>query len=82
MERELRPGDEWRILSAEYGLLTPETVVEPHERTLNAMRVDERRRWADGVLRQLDSMTPRPVVMLAGENYRRYLTGPLVARGW
>lgn len=38
-------GDEWFILSAEYGLVSPETVIAPYERTLNTMGIAERRAW-------------------------------------
>ena len=65
----------WFILSAEYGLLRPDQVVAPYERTLNTMGVDERRAWARKVL---DELVPQlrgvdRVVILAGERYREFL---------
>ncbi len=68
-------GCPWFILSAEYGLLHPDTEVEPYERTLNRMRVQERRAWARRVL---DALAPRihgvqRIVVLAGERYREFL---------
>ncbi len=38
-----RTGAPWFILSAEYGLLSPETEIAPYERTLNTMSVSDRR---------------------------------------
>jgi hypothetical protein len=74
-------GMPWLILSAEYGLLDPDAVVAPYERTLNEMGVAERRAWARGVL---DALGPRlqgvgRVVVLAGERYREFLMPALRA---
>lgn len=68
-------GGTWFILSAEYGLLDPDTVVAPYERTLNQMLVANRRAWAKRVA---DALVPRlvgvdRVVILAGERYREFL---------
>jgi hypothetical protein len=38
-----RSGCRWFILSAEYGLVAPDRVIAPYERTLNTMPVTERR---------------------------------------
>ena len=43
-------GCPWALLSAEYGLLDPDEVIRPYEKTLNAMPVAERRSWANEVL--------------------------------
>jgi hypothetical protein len=64
------------ILSAKYGLLGLETIVEPYELTLNAMPVAEVRAWARRVLGQLEAaedVDGTDFVFLAGEKYRRYL---------
>jgi hypothetical protein len=70
----------WFILSAEYGLVSPDQVVAPYERTLNTMAVAERRAWAERVSRQLAETVPHVarVVFLAGERYREFLT----SGGW
>jgi len=65
----------WYILSAEYGLLHPDLVVAPYERTLNNMPVADRRAWARRVL---DALVPElsgvdRLVLLAGERYREFL---------
>ena len=68
-------GAPWLVLSAEHGLLEPDSIVAPYERTLNRMRVPERKRWAGHVLCQL-----RPhlkdvdqVVLLGGRRYTEFL---------
>jgi hypothetical protein len=73
----------WFILSAEYGLVSPDQVVAPYERTLNTMAVAERRAWAERVSRQLAETVPHVarVVFLAGERYREFLTRRLTERG-
>jgi len=68
-------GRPWFILSAEHGLLAPETIVAPYEKTLNTMPIDQRRAWASRVLRQMDDSLPAisVAVFLAGERYREFL---------
>ena len=68
-------GDEWFILSAEYGLVSPETVIAPYERTLNTMGIAERRAWGSKVLGQLQPELTGVdrVVILAGARYREFL---------
>ena len=65
----------WGILSAEYGLLEPDEVIGPYEKTLNAMPVAERRAWAHEVLESMDSLLVGidTVVFFAGERYRELL---------
>jgi hypothetical protein len=70
-----RAGVPWFILSAEHGLVAPDAVIAPYDRTLNTMGVADRRAWADRVRRQLEvlSLDADEVVILAGERYREYL---------
>ena len=78
-----KTGDPWRILSAEHGLLHPDEEVRPYERTLNAMRVKERRAWAEGVLAHIETCLDGvdTVVFLAGQRYREFLEPALRNRG-
>ena len=78
-----KTGDSWRILSAEYGLLHPDEEVRPYERTLNTMRVQERRRWAGGALAHIETCLDGvdTVVFLAGQRYREFLEPALRNRG-
>lgn len=73
----------WLILSAEYGLLSPEECVAPYERTLNKMSKRERDAWAQKVLSQIEAKIPsiKRAVFLAGKRYRENLVCPLRARG-
>ncbi len=74
-------GGRWFILSAQYGLLDPESIVDPYEKTLNQMGVRERREWARQVLGHLrEAIKPDDhVVVLAGGNYRELLLDGLRA---
>ena len=78
-----RKGCPWRILSAKYGLVDPETIIRPYERTLKTMSVAERREWAKAVL---DVIGPSlididTVIFLAGQDYREFLEPELRDRG-
>ncbi len=76
-------GSPWFILSAEHGLVSPGTSLAPYERTLNAMKIDERRAWAERVARDLLMTLPdlSHVVFLAGKRYREFLAQDLESRG-
>lgn len=76
-------GDEWFILSAEHGLVSPEAVIDPYERTLNTMRIADRRAWGSKVLKQLllKLQGVDRVVILAGARYREFLVDAIRAKG-
>lgn len=79
----MRVADEWYILSAKYGLVAPDTVIEPYDETLNKMPAAARRAWARRVSKELD-LVLRPgdqVVVLAGEKYRENLVHPIREMG-
>lgn len=69
----------WYILSAEYGLVHPDQVIEPYNKTLNEMSSRERRAWAAGVIPEVGKVVNRGdrIVMLAGARYRELLIEPL-----
>lgn len=76
-------GGWWLILSAEHGLLHPDDVVAPYQRTLLRMSVGERRGWADRVISEMRRILPsrlRTVVVLAGARYREFLMDELQLR--
>lgn len=77
-------ADQWYILSAEHGLLHPEEVVAPYERTLKRMRMSERLDWAERVQRQLlETLPPQSeITLLAGECYRENLIPFLKEHGF
>lgn len=73
----------WLILSAEYGVLDPDTIVAPYERTLNTMGVAARRDWAEGVFTSLAPRLTgvRRVIVMAGDRYRAFLVPRIQALG-
>ncbi|MFZ6771569.1 DUF6884 domain-containing protein [Undibacterium sp. SXout7W] len=66
----------WYILSAEYGLINPDQIIAPYERTLNTMPAKDRRSWAKCVFLQILEAEPglKQVIFLAGEKYREFLS--------
>src|SRR5437899_2180268 len=68
-------GSPWFILSAEYGLVSPDQTVAPYERTLNTMSKAERNTWATRVKAQMEKRLPAAdrIVVLAGQRYREFL---------
>lgn len=81
--RAERYADRWFILSAEHGLLRPDDVVAPYEKTLNTMKKDERDNWANRVCVRINEELPRDakIIFLAGEKYREGLISFLRSRG-
>jgi hypothetical protein len=77
-------ADAWYILSAEHGLLGPNHVTAPYERTLNKMGKAARQEWAERVQSQLANVLPAraEVIILAGERYREGLVPFLERRGY
>jgi len=73
----------WYILSAEYGLLDPERVVEPYENTLNTMAIRGRRLWAERVFAELQvsGVADGRLSFLAGQRYREFLVPQLRGHG-
>lgn len=65
----------WFVLSAEHGLIHPDAVIAPYEKTLNTMGVKERRAWAERVIEQMKVRMPESdrITLLAGQRYREFL---------
>lgn len=64
------------ILSAKHGLLKLTDEIEPYDKTLNKMRVNERKEWSKVVVNQLKSVVDLKkdqFTFLAGNKYRKYL---------
>jgi cytoplasmic iron level regulating protein YaaA (DUF328/UPF0246 family) len=76
-------ADRWYVLSAAHGLVRPDQVLDPYEKTLNRMRRAERDAWARSVQTALEDVLPRgaDILMLAGERYREGLIPFLQNRG-
>jgi hypothetical protein len=61
------------ILSAKYGLLSTDTIIEPYEQTLKNMKSTDRHRWAQDVvleLRKHCDLDADHFELLAGKPYR------------
>lgn len=61
------------ILSAKYGSLNPNDIIEPYEQTLKAMTAGERLAWAKNVIEELrkhSDLYTDHFVLLAGTAYR------------
>lgn len=70
--KELEP-DEFYVLSAKYGLVDIDKMIEPYDLTLNHMSAKQKREWAKGVLDQLRvvaNLEKDHFIILAGRNYR------------
>lgn len=75
-------GAPWFILSAEHGLVTPDLIITPYEKTLNRMGVRDRRQWAAMTIDQMEHHLPKAdrIVVLAGSRYREFLMDYLKGR--
>lgn len=69
-------ADEIYILSAKYGLLTTEDVIEPYNFTLNGQSSEFRRSWTKAVLNKLcevANISGDHFTLLTGKNYYEFL---------
>jgi len=75
----------WFILSALHGLVAPDTILEPYDRTLMDMPRAARIAWGKGVVEQLEaklgSLQGMVFELHAGEDYARSLEAFLRSRG-
>lgn len=76
--------DEWFILSALHGVLEPETVIAPYERSLASMTPEGRRNWRRKVAEQIASRYDGDTVFLtpAGKLYRAALPSQRTICPW
>lgn len=74
----------WYILSAEYGLLEPDRMIDPYNKTLNTMPSAERKQWALSVFRDLTDRSRKndSIAIFAGKSYRQYLVPLLSQEGY
>ena len=69
------------ILSAKYGLLSPETVICPYNETLNNFNKKQKQKWSYDVLMDLKKVTDikKDIFYIhAGINYRQYIIKKLI----
>lgn len=71
-------------MSAKYGLLHTDKVIEPYELTLNKMKATERRQWSEKVFKEILHVFPEKgtVRFFAGKKYREYLVPLLQEAGY
>jgi hypothetical protein len=67
-------GLKFSILSAKYGLLHPDQVIEPYDLTLKGASKQAKREWAERVDAQIRSTINQKLVILAGDDYFAPLT--------
>ncbi len=76
-------GKPWFIVSALHGLVDPDEVIPPYDRSINDLTPAERVDWADRVARALRERLPsavgRHVELHAGQEYATALRRPLEA---
>jgi len=69
------------ILSAKYGLVDLEEIIEPYDITLNDMSAKEVKDWSDKIIEQLElvsDLREDKFVFLAGNKYIKYLLSHIV----
>lgn len=76
----------WYVLSAEHGLVEPDRVLAPYDKTLSGAARDEKRRWSERVLVQIDDLGldlgSTTFEVHAGAEYREFgLVAGLQRRG-
>ena len=76
VEKTMKQGDKWFILSAKHHLLPPDRKVSLYNKTLGQ---SGSRKWADEVLKQIQKHISggERIVVFAGDNYRKYIIEPL-----
>ncbi|MBD2505100.1 DUF6884 domain-containing protein [Anabaena azotica] len=74
----------WFILSAKYGLIKPQQVIEPYEESLNSAPAQERQQWSKQVFASIVEILPKggTIRFFAGEKYRQYLIPLLEEAGY
>jgi hypothetical protein len=68
-------SDKVFILSAKYGLVSLDAIIEPYELTLNTFSEQEIMLWSKGIYKQLKIMKllDNDFMYLCGNNYKKYL---------
>ncbi|MGP1906809.1 DUF6884 domain-containing protein [Metabacillus sp. JX24] len=79
---EQQDYDDWYVLSAKYGLIKQNDVIEPYDLTLNNMKATERIKWSELVFKQVGDLQLglKQIDFYSGVNYREYLI-PVLKEG-
>lgn len=72
----LKHYDKTYILSAKYGLLEIDDIIEPYNLTLNKFTEIQKKRWSYNVLKKIDKViNPNDIIYWhCGLNYRKYIS--------
>lgn len=68
--------DKIYIMSAKYGLLEPEEIIESYNETLNTKSVRERKIWSYKIIKSLEEKVDLKndnFIILGGHNYTQYI---------
>ena len=77
-----RNGDIF-VLSAKYGLLDENDVIEPYDETMNEKGKAKRVAWSESVAREIvKKYSPCVIVILAGKSYYQYLKPMMESNGY
>jgi hypothetical protein len=76
--------DAWYVLSALHGLVAPNEIIAPYDRTLNGMARSQRQEWSKKVCDKIHEKTPAnaDIVILAGLRYYEFLVPLLSEYGY
>ena len=77
-------ADKIYILSAKYGLVDENTILEPYDETLKGKGISDRREWSEQVLRGLIDVTDisnDQFIVLAGKDYNEFIV-PELSNCW
>ena len=73
--RKLKP-DAIFILSAKYGLIDLDEIIEPYDETLIGKKAEEIKKWSENVIGQISGrydLKKDKFIFLVGANYRKYI---------
>jgi len=75
---------DWYVISAKYGLIHRDSVIEPYDMTLNTMSGIDCQKWASMVFGQILEAMPNGgnIDIFAGDRYRKYLMPMLENAGY
>lgn len=66
---------QWFILSAKHGLLSPTTVIESYDETLNSFTAKQKAAWNTSIAQALSPLRDHHFLILAGQNYCNWMQG-------
>lgn len=76
-------GLQWYILSAKYGLLPPDRVIDPYDMCLSSCTIEYQQKWASNIIAQFSNYHKDTVfVVAANSDYSRYIVPLLTDAGF